>query len=192
MKKFNCIYANGCSWTHGSELQGMHGAWPYIVAKELGVEAINNAEPGTSNDSIVRRTVDDCEEFIKRDQRPVVLIAWTHVHRFELPIGNSREEHYYKFVNPEDPDVPKIGLDIWRDWSNDAADWRRWQLQKRLLAAYLTVNDFTFYFFNTFNSLGTESFDILTLGLPQGPYRHPLEQGHQAIADFVLTKISRH
>jgi len=184
------IYTNGCSWTFGSELADVQQAWPYLLGTALGATVDNQAEPGTSNGSIVRRTVRDINEYVRRGLRPTVIIAWTQLHRFELPIGNSHGQYYYNFVSPKDTDVPPVGLEIWQNWSDDVTDRERFELYKQLLGAYLAQNQIEYYFFNTFNSVGPNSFELVTQGLEQGPYRHPLEQAQSKISKHVLTKIN--
>lgn len=184
------IYTNGCSWTYGTELEDRLNAWPYLVGRKLNRRVYNHAEPGSTNDGIVRRTVADCEQLVQQGLHPTVIIAWTHLHRFELPIAASKGQHYYNFVSPNDQDTPAVGQEIWQNWSSEQSDCARFELQKKLLSAYLAQLNITFYFFNTFHSTGKNSFQILTLGYEQGPHKHPLDQGHERIAQYVLTKIS--
>lgn len=184
------IYTNGCSWTYGTELEDRSNAWPYLVGRKLNVPVHNYAEPGSTNDSIVRRTVRDCEQLVQQGMEPTVIIAWTHLHRFELPIAASQGEHYYNFVSPKDKDTPAVGQEIWQNWSSEQSDRARFELQKKLLSAYLAQLNITFYFFNTFRSTGPNSFETLTLGYEQGPFRHPLDKAHTKISEYVLTKIN--
>lgn len=195
------LYVNGDSWTYGSELEDRRLAWPYLVGEALGLRVNNAAEPGSANDSIVRRTVRDCEDLQRQGIQVVVIIAWTHLHRFELPIGSSDGANYYNFVNPNDQDLPQIGHEIWQHWSSDRSDVERWRLQQTLLSAFLTQQNFKHYFFNTYDKINRlsgnrqgfnngQGFDITTIELPRGEHHHPLEQGHRRIADQVLAKIT--
>ena len=47
----------GDSFTYGTELTNQLNAWPYQLAERLGVQCTNLAEPGASNDFILRTTV---------------------------------------------------------------------------------------------------------------------------------------
>jgi hypothetical protein len=202
------VYTNGDSWTYGSELKDKTKAWPLLVAESLGHELCNSSFPGGSNERIVRTTVHDCLKFVQEGRRPLVLIAWTQLHRFELPMANSNGENYFSFCNPNDTDTPAIGKEIWKSWSTDSSDLSRWRQQQLLLSAFLKDLGIPYHFFITFHSIGyfhlgclhqpslqttvmyhNLAFDMLTQALPRGKYNHPLEQGHQAIADYVLAKI---
>lgn len=197
------VYTNGDSWTYGSELKDRSTAWPWLIAKELGQELCNAAIPGGTNDKIVRTTVSDCIQLVRTGQQPLVLIAWTQLHRFELPIAESDGENYYNFVNPNDTDTPAVGTEIWQSWSTDRTDVARWGQQQLLLAAFLKQLGIPYHFFITFNRIGmlhsqwpqhttayhTQAFDIMTQAQPIGIHNHPLEQGHKIIADHVLAKI---
>jgi len=199
----DCLYTNGDSWTYGSELENRQQAWPWLVSNALGCELCNAAVPGSTNDKIVRTTVEDCLKFVRTGQQPLVLIAWTQLHRFELPIASSGGENYYNFVNPNDKDTPEIGREMWQAWSTDRSDTSRWCQQQLLLGAFLKDLGIPYQFFITFNRIGllhrqwsqttteynTQAFDILTQANPKGIYNHPLEQGHQSIANYVLAKI---
>lgn len=199
----NLVYTNGDSWTYGSELQDRSTAWPWLVAKSLEHELCNTATPGGTNDKIVRTTVEDCIRFVRAGQRPLVLIAWTQLHRFELPIASSNGENYYNFVNPNDTETPPVGAEIWQSWSTDRTDVNRWSQQQLLLGAFLKELGIPYHFFITFNRIGmlhqrwpqhtlayhNQAFDITAQALPVGTHNHPLEQGHQAIANYVLAKI---
>lgn len=197
------VYANGDSWTYGSELEDRVLSWPWLVARDLGRELYNAAVPGGTNDKIVRTTVEDCLKFVRLGQQPLVLIAWTQLHRFELPIASSGGENYYNFVNPNDTDTPAIGTEIWQSWSTDQTDVARWCQQQLLLAAFLTELGIPYHFFITFNRITVlhsqwpqhtvayhnQAFDLITQAQPVGKHKHPLEQGHKTIADYVLAKI---
>jgi hypothetical protein len=199
----DCLYTNGDSWTYGSELPTKADAWPNIIAGQLGKKLYNAAVPGSTNDKIVRTTVVDCLRFKKLNQTPLVLIAWTHLHRFELPIAVSNGENYYNFVNPNDQGNPAVAQELWSNWSCDRTDANRWSQQQLLLGAFLKDQGIPYHFFITFNKIGQlhrqwptytdqyyqDSFDIISQAYPKAQYNHPLEQGHQSIADYVLAKI---
>ncbi len=56
------LYTNGDSFTYGSELENQTSTWPVLLAKMIGYELVNDAQPGASNDYIVRRTVEFCSQ----------------------------------------------------------------------------------------------------------------------------------
>lgn len=197
------VYTNGDSWTYGSELADRSLAWPWLVAGQLGHELCNAAVPGSTNDKILRTTVADCLRFKRMGQTPLVLIAWTQLHRFELPIAVSNGENYYNFVNPNDQSNPAVAQELWSNWSTDRTDLDRWCQQQLLLSAFLEKLGIPHHFFLTFNNIKklhqqytgttapyhTDAFDLIVHADPKGKFNHPLEQGHKSIANYVLAKI---
>jgi len=197
------VYTNGDSWTYGSELEDRTHAWPWLVSNKLGYELFNASVPGSTNDKILRTTVEDCLRLQKMRQRPLVLIAWTQLHRFELPIASSNGDNYFNFVNPNDTDTPAVGLEIWKLWSTNRTDVGRWAQQQLLLGTFLKTLGIPYQFFITFNNIRllhnqwpaptdqyhTQAFNTLVEHLPKAIHHHPLEQGHCEIAEYVLAKI---
>ena len=106
MKKI--LYAEGCSWTGGHLGESNHmlkpgleygnhallskendsyrlpKLWPHKLGKLLNIENVHNAgKPGSSNDSIVRRTVENVLGLLKNysPDEIVVVIGWTSPER---------------------------------------------------------------------------------------------------------------
>lgn len=142
-QKFDCIYTNGCSWTYGSELvdplhkneiadhfahqhdryrQAHH--WPELLAQSWGVSKYDGSEAGSSNDRIYRTTVRDVIDLVRQGRKPFVVIAWTQLHRFELPEAQP-SKNYRQFVSPIG-ELPLVAKEIWEKWNTDRADVERW------------------------------------------------------------------
>jgi hypothetical protein len=131
---FNTLYCNGDSWTAGDivdpELFGDNLAkvndplnkpyrlprvWPHKLAKKLGVECINNAHAGASNDRIVRSTINDVTELLntKKPEEIFAIIGWS---------SPERKDFYYK--------ADKNNSEYWfcvypaefRHWNDDNKD----------------------------------------------------------------------
>lgn len=77
------ILTNGDSFTYGDELVNLASAWPYVLANKINASVVNLGEPGSSNDSIIRRTLDYLinPDNIKPD---VVIIGWSSAGRSEI------------------------------------------------------------------------------------------------------------
>jgi hypothetical protein len=141
----NCLYTNGDSWVHGSELidptrpdeknhfHAVHEEyrkqyhWPNVVAQKLGVEYVDNSSPGSSNDRILRTSIYDISELLRQGKKPAAVIAWSQLHRFELPEGNSGL--WRSFASPGDSDLPLVAKEVWSKWSGDYPEVMRWVTQ---------------------------------------------------------------
>ncbi len=69
----------GDSFTYGDELTDHYQAWPYRLADLAGYEVHNMGLSGSSNASILRRTL----EQISVSQYDLVIIGWTSPGRIE-------------------------------------------------------------------------------------------------------------
>ena len=70
----------GDSFTYGEELENLHQAWPYKLSDKLKAELVNLGQPASSNDSIIRRTVDF---LINEPKIDLVVIGWSNIGRSE-------------------------------------------------------------------------------------------------------------
>lgn len=118
MKKI--LYSEGCSWTGGHLGESNHmlkpgleygnqallskendsyrlpKLWPHKLGKLLNIENVHNAgEPGSSNDSIVRRTVENVLGLLKNysPDEIVVVIGWT---------SPERKDFFYRQTGGDD------------------------------------------------------------------------------------------
>ena len=161
------LYTNGDSFTYGSELESQTRAWPVLLAKKMGYELVNDAQPGASNDYIVRRTVEFCSQ-----QKPdLVIIGWTTPDRIE--IGSQHCTH-------------RTRPDIFNNWDTAWAK-SKYNTQIQLLNEYLKMPH---YFCTAWDAPINAScyigrFVEWAYGTPHGPGGHPLEQGHKQIAEKI-------
>ena len=104
MKKI--LYSEGCSWTGGhlgdnsnmlkpgledsllmskeNESYRLPKLWPHKLGKLLNIENVHNAgEPGSSNDGVVRRTVENVLGLLKNysPDEILVVVGWTSPER---------------------------------------------------------------------------------------------------------------
>lgn len=86
------LYFNGCSHTVGicSDLHDIKQTYPYKLSKALNADFINSALPRSSNDRILRTTVED---FCCMDTLPdIAIIQWSYYDRFESPVLSEEFE----------------------------------------------------------------------------------------------------
>lgn len=205
------LLAVGDSFTYGDELEDIYQAWPYRLADLLGYEVHNLGLSGCSNDSIVRRTLEE----LSINCYDLLVIGWTSPGRIEwkdqigIPYnvwpGCSIKS---KFVD-EHP---------WRgDLINFISEhhtaeylYQRYLLQVLFLQSYCQCNKINCLMMdimqvNYYRATGREQHDKLeaqidktkfigwnafgmrelTKNLPKGKGGHPLEQGHQQIAKTI-------
>jgi hypothetical protein len=81
------LYTNGCSHTAGTKIaldNNFDLAWPHVLGKKLNCEVVNDAKRGSSNDSIIRRTM----EFISQCAIPPKFVAIQISNPQRLNLGN--------------------------------------------------------------------------------------------------------
>ena len=177
------ILVNGCSFTSGEESPI---AWPSLVPN-----AVNIATPGASNDHIMSSTV-----FYIQTQPPpdYIIVAWTSPDRIDIS---------GKRLTPTSQDKYGATLvdEVFKDWNSN---WARIKFltQVDLLHGFLESKNIPHIFVNTFDIqmwadgpmgdfyLGWPKEGIVEwMGdCPKGPGGHPMEAGHQRIAE----KINEH
>lgn len=95
------LYANGDSWTNGDEIIDpqvtdsdsirYYNTWPWLLSQQLGIPVcVNDAQGGTSNARIFRRTNDFIFRWIAKNRSPndlTVIIGWTTPERSEIGAG---------------------------------------------------------------------------------------------------------
>lgn len=75
------ILTVGDSFTYGEELNDLHQAWPYQLAKLLNANVTNLGSPAASNDKILRITLDN---LFRQNNIDLVIIGWTSPGRLEF------------------------------------------------------------------------------------------------------------
>lgn len=163
----------GDSFTYGTELKNTELAWPYQLAQSLNMSCVNLAQPGASNDYIVRATVNACEEY----NPSIVVVAFTTPNRYE-----QNWEHFTPTKTPQ----------LFQDWNTEWAE-NKFHTQVKLLEQYISCDS---YFLGPWdvdisyakNYIGT--LVGMCEGFAKGPGGHPLVQGHTAIANQISKIIS--
>ncbi len=158
----------GDSFTYGTELVDTSLAWPYQLGLILDIPVINLAQPGASNDFIVRTTANALVEY----DPTLVIVAFTTPNRFE-----RNWEHFTPTKTPHQ----------FSDWNEEWAE-NKFHTQVRMLESYIKCEN---YFLGPWdcdisycsNYIGT--LVEMCEGFDKGSEGHPLIQGHTAIAKKI-------
>jgi hypothetical protein len=105
------ILFNGCSFVMGAELPNLEqDRFSKLVCDHFGMEELNIAKGGGSNQRVVRTTFENFNENVK-----AVVIGWTHAARMEM--FNSE----WIFVNLSNVDmIPSTVKDYYLDFYSDS------------------------------------------------------------------------
>ena len=172
------ILINGDSFTYGEELfDPERDAWPEHLEVLDFIE--NQAQPGYSNDAIVRTTV----ETIEIAMPDFAIIAWTTPHRIEVNGKHLTPTSHRKYGSRCDQ--------VFLDWDEDWAV-NKFHTQVELLYTYLTSKSIPSAFIRTFDVPDSIVGNWIPGSMvewmgdcPKGPGGHPLELGHKQIAKHV-------
>ena len=170
------ILINGDSFTYGEELSNRSNAWPFCLGF---IDVLNLASPGYSNDAIIRTTV----EFLEQTDITRAIIAWTTPHRIEVNEQHLTPTSHRKYGSICD----QVFLDWREQWAID-----KFYTQVALLDGYLKNKGVEYLFVRTFDvpniSIGNWAKGSMVEWMgdcPKGPGGHPLELGHQRIAEKI-------
>ena len=231
------LYVNGCSWTYGSELvdpsvqptgshfQPVHDtwrqehAWPGLLSKILDLGLTNGSAPGGSNHRVLRTSIQDLARLRSQGYRPMAVIAWSEIQRFELNNGTVWEQ----FISPNDRERLPFIEEMMGKWWHDPALIENWCVEAISLASVCHQMDIplfmTFAFERTqyvFSDMmrHRRCADLLTVVREQvqpeqhclntsmqsvlrsftekveyGPGGHPLDYGHEILAQWYRREI---
>jgi len=208
------LYTIGDSFTFGDELENKSNNWPSVLAEYKNFKLINEAKPGVGNEYIIKKTMFAVEKY----NPDLIIIAWTSCGRKEFadelgafdiwPAHNRR-----KFNNKE------LGfrlplIDYITKYNNALHEYRTWLRQVVLLQSYLKLHNVNYLMcsthdnqhrFGRFYKLCQDYYDLIDdkkfigwpndgmvewcYGSPKGPGGHPLEEGHQRIANEIAKYI---
>ena len=176
------ILVNGCSFTSGEESPI---AWPQFIPN-----TVNIATAGASNDHIMHSTV----KYVEHTEKPThVIIAWTSPNRIEISGKHLTPGSTQKYGSLVD--------DVFKDWDMLWAR-ERFLTTVSLMHSYLEHQCIPHLFVSAFDIqpwvmgdppapwLGWPRAGMVEWmwDCPKGPNGHPLELGHQRIAE----KINEH
>jgi lysophospholipase L1-like esterase len=198
------ILTAGDSFTYGDELTDrVNSAWPYRLANMLSSAVLNLGESGASNDTIVRLILEQtCQHRFE-----LVVVAWTNPERFEA--WSELCQRPISIMHNSQAGLPWTD-DYYRYSYNSEYSYQLWFHQVLLLQQYLNSINQPYLFVNvaglydqhTKNSVIARHIDHIrypgwptqgilewTQDLARGPDGHPLEAGHQRIADKIYEYI---
>ena len=205
----------GDSFTYGDELTDRYQAWPYRLADKLGYEVYNMGQSGCSNTSILRRALEE----LAINHYDLVIIGWTSPGRIEWKddIGIAYDiwpgyPHTTKFFKDHPWRVDFLNF-ISQHHNSDYL-YQQYLIQTILLQSFCQVNSIDYrmldvQWHNYYRKVGSEMHDKLeekidttkfigwqkfgmrelVADLPNGPQNHPLEQGHERIANEIAKHI---
>jgi ribosomal protein S17E len=173
------ILVAGDSFTFGEELDDPdQDAWPQLIDRYTE----NIAEPGYSNDAIVKSIVRFVENDV-RNEISGVIVAWTTPHRIEVNGKHLTPTSHRRYGS--------ICDQVFLDWDEEWAV-EKFYTQVLLLDSYLARYKIPAVFVRTFDvpdcSVGNwvPGSMVEWMGdCPKGPGGHPLEQGHEQIAEHI-------
>ena len=147
------LYFNGCSHTHGDDLESpATQSWPAVLASQTGCEFVNDAVSGNANDHIIYQTIKNASQFDK------IYIAWTYIERFTR---YRLDNNYVVNFNPmltnrlygNDTTFVDYGKMHYAVWYNDLYSFKLWLQNIILLQRYLESLNKPYVMVNSDNNL---------------------------------------
>ena len=205
----------GDSFTYGDELKDRYQAWSYKLADQLGYEVHNMGQSGCSNSSILRRTLEE----LAVNRYDLVIIGWTSPGRIEwkddigiaydIWPGYPADSKFFQ----DHPWRTEL-LSFVGQHHNSAYLYEQYLIKVISLQSYFQANNIEYRMMNVkqkdyYRSAGREPYDQLvslvhiekfigwekfgmselTADCPRGPGHHPLEKGHERIANEIAKYI---
>jgi hypothetical protein len=204
----------GDSFTYGDELTDQFQAWPNRLADLLGYEVNNMGQSGCSNVSILRRTLEE----LAVNYYDLLVVGWTSPGRIEwkddigiaydIWPGYSPDTKFFK-DHPWRVDF----LNFISQHHNSAYLYQQYLIQVIALQSYCKANAIEYrminvrhndYYRNVGNEphkqlakqihadkfIGWDEFGMieLTAQFPKGKNNHPLQAGHERIANEIYSR----
>lgn len=180
------ILVIGDSFTSGEELaHPFNDAWPAHLVSGNREIIMNMAQPGFSNDAIIRTAVTELANPTSTIDKAI--IAWTTPHRIEV-----NEQHLTPTSHRKYGSICDV---VFLDWKEDWAV-HKLRSQVLMMEGFLRSRKIKYLFVRTFDvpelDVGTwlpgQMVDWMG-DCPKGPGGHPLELGHQRIAEYINEHI---
>jgi len=207
----NKVLTLGCSFTYGAELDSRQQAWPFLLSRMNNWTVHNQGKGGGSNDRTIRLAFDAIDQ-----QYDLIIIAWTVNSRFEVlhedKFIDISPNYAEKIKLTWAEDYYKLHYDRLHFY-------KKWLMQVIMMQSYFKQQGQRYLFCSTFgiwSDLREEHFarymeqldklisqvddtyyvDWPQYGMtdwmgdcPKGPGGHPLELGHQRIAEQINEHI---
>ena len=204
------ILTVGDSFTYGAELADREqDAWPFVLGRELNLDVENLAVPAGSNDRTFRVAVDR----VVQNEYDLVICGWTEVSRIdttvngkELQITSGSTWLHDKFPWVKDYYAnhysEQLAQETWLTKVLTLQDFFKHRNQKYIFASMNGYDAWEEYFGNlglthlveqidksNYIEWPNNGFTAFVNGAPLGPNGHPLELGHQRIANKIYEHI---
>jgi hypothetical protein len=216
MKKITHLVVNGCSWTYCQGLDNrLEQGWPWLVAKELGVNIINLAIQGCGNDSIHRRTYEYVLGNLPEESNPFFIIAWSQFWRQEgwyEKLEGKKYQNYKIIAKP----IDVVSLDEYQNclmthW-NTEHHFRKTLLYKASLKSLFLSQDIPYLMSDygddyprmeeyysryqkqinfVYDKRHIQPFWEKTCGYPKTPCRHDGPESQIVLKDYIVDEIKR-
>ena len=207
------IHAIGDSFTYGDELSDRKLSWPLLLKKKLNQAVINLGRPATGNHRMVKRAIDAVI-----DSSEMIIIGWSDCNRQEFADDIGTYDIWagrnFRAFQLDDP-THRINL-IKYITAYDTPEYyyTNWLRQIILVQSLCKLHsipcvmfiacgahnshklyhhnhkklidaiDHSMFVDNMFTSVGE-----WTHGTPHGPNGHPLDEGHEIIAEKIYEHI---
>lgn len=204
------LYVNGDSHSRGVGVQ-IHESYPVIIAKEFGLDIVNEAQSGASNARILRTS----KEYLASQQTPdLIVIGWSSWEREEWQYKNT----YYNVNSSGHDPLPKILEHSYKKWvieqtpeilNKKSLHWHKeiFQFHKELLQKnikHIFFNcmynffqiedklDWDMNFIGPYDNDSSYYWWLTQQGYESDKWYHFRASGHQAWGDRLISYIKEH
>ena len=204
------LYVNGDSHSQGVGVQ-IDESYPVIVAKEFGLDIVNEAQSGASNARILRTS----KEYLASQQTPdLIVIGWSTWEREEWQYENT----YYNVNSSGHDPLPKILEHSYKKWvieqtpeilNKKTLHWHKeiFQFHKELLQKnikHIFFNcmynffqiedklDWDMNFIGPYDNDSSYYWWLTQQGYESDKWYHFRASGHQAWGDRLISYIKEH
>lgn len=207
------IYAIGDSFTFGDELDNKNDAWPSVLSQLLNKEIINKGRSATGNWRMVKRSIDAVIDSTK-----MIIIGWSDPCRQEfadeIGIYDIWAGRNFRAMQTDDSTHRIDLIKYMTAYDTPEYYYINWLRQIILLQSLCRMHDVECVMFiacgaqnyhhqyhqnheKLLNSIDQSQFvdDMFTsvgewtYGTPHGPNGHPLEAGHEIIANKIYEHL---
>ena len=204
------LYVNGDSHSQGVGVQ-IDESYPVIIAKEFGLDIVNEAQSGASNARILRTS----KEYLASQQTPdLIVIGWSTWEREEWQYENT----YYNVNSSGHDPLPKILEHSYKKWvieqtpeilNKKSSHWHKeiFQFHKELLQKnikHIFFNcmynffqiedklDWDINFIGPYDNDSSYYWWLTQQGYESDKWYHFRASGHQAWGNRLISYIKEH
>ena len=204
------LYVNGDSHSQGVGVQ-IDESYPVIIAKEFGLDIVNEAQSGASNARILRTS----KEYLASQQTPdLVIIGWSTWEREEWqyentyfnvnssghdPLPKILEHSYKKWVIEQTPEIlNKKSL----HWHKEIFQFHKELLQKNIKHIFFNCMynffqiedklDWDMNFIGPYDNDSSYYWWLTQQGYESDKWYHFRASGHQAWGNRLISYIKEH